>query len=170
MYSGSPGPFAQVTCTNLACLSCSFLSSIFWSLLTSSRLLRLLNTVVPKLVIENLYNLGSSSWKERNLYSNAILRPVSEGWGRVIFSVCVSVHTRGGGGVPTFQPIGGGVGVTTFPSSRQGEGGNYLPADGERGTYPEQVPLPIQGRYPLAMVGTPGQGWYPPSKVGTPLP
>ena len=66
------------------------------------------------------------------------LPPASEGWREVIFSLCVSVHTRGGGYLPsgwwggyllsgldggggTYLPGGGGV-----PTLRSGQGG-YLP-------------------------------------------
>ena len=42
----------------------------------------------------------------------------------VIFSVCLSVHTRGGGG--TYLPDGGGGGVPTLRSGWWG-GGTYLP-------------------------------------------
>ena len=61
------------------------------------------------------------------------LPPASEGWGKVIFSVCVSVHIdgeRGGGRVP--HPLMEG---TPFPGPGRG------------------VPLPRSGGVPLSRQG-----------------
>ena len=37
------------------------------------------------------------------------LPPASEGWGKVLFSVCLSVHTSTGGGVPGLKFSAGGT-------------------------------------------------------------
>ena len=56
------------------------------------------------------------------MFKNAFLPPASEGWGKVIVSVCVSVHTS----------IGGGGGGTYLPRSEWGDlpsqAGEYLPS------------------------------------------
>ena len=93
-----------------------------------------------------------------------LLPPASEGWREVIFSLCVSVHTPGGGYLPsgwggqwggTYLPRSGlGGGLPTFqmgpgldrgggflPSQVcTGGGGTYLSRSGWGGTY-----LPRQG-------------------------
>ena len=78
--------------------------------------------------------------------------PHPKDWGKVMFSVCVSVHTWGGGGVPTFMLTGG-----------------YLPSC-MRGTYcPSDRGLPtLAGGYPSIQGRHPSQGRCSPSKVGTP--
>ena len=55
-----------------------------------------------------------------------LLPPASEGWGKVIFSLCVSVHTStGGGGIPQPGLDGGGGGVL-----RSGVHGVWVPQPG----------------------------------------
>ena len=103
--------------------------------------------------------------------SGFLLPPTSEGWGKVIFSVCVSIHTStGGGGVPPSQvqvggtpsqvqvgggvppsqvQVGGGVGAYPLPRSRWGAGvgwGTPFPGPmGGAGAVGGRVP-PIQVR------------------------
>ena len=95
------------------------------------------------------------------------LPPASEGWGKVIFSLCVSVNTStGGGGTPSQVWIGGtpsqvwtGMGVPNHrsgwgvPRPRSGLGGEvFHPRSGQGGT-PSQVWM---GGVPW---GTPIQVW-----------
>ena len=49
-----------------------------------------------------------------------LLQPASEGWGKVLFSVCLSVHTLTGGGTPAKSGWWGGTPV------RSGWRGRYL--------------------------------------------
>ena len=89
-----------------------------------------------------------------------LLPPASEGWGEVIFLVCLSVHTWEG--VP--HPTDGG-----YPLPRSGQGAPHL-ADG--GVPPSQV---WTGGYPIQLTeGTPSQVWrggYPIQLTGgTPFP
>ena len=62
------------------------------------------------------------------------LPPASEGWGKVLCSVCSSVHTLKGGGVPWPGLDGGGGGGTP---ARCGWGVPLPGFDG--GVYPGQV-------------------------------
>ena len=62
--------------------------------------------------------------------NKSLLPPASEGWGEGRVLTRVSVHRGVGGGVPTFQPMGGKGGVLTFQLIADwGEGATYLPAD-----------------------------------------
>ena len=71
------------------------------------------------------------------MYKNSdCLPPALEGWGKVIFSVCVSVHGGEGGG-GTYLPVNGRRGYV--PSSLLG-GGGYLPS--LRSTFPGHGPCP----------------------------
>ena len=70
-----------------------------------------------------------------------LLPPASEGWGKVIFSLCMSVHTLTGG-----------------------EGGVPCPADGVGG-----IPIPGQDRgYPISGPGWGGYLHLRPRMEGTP--
>ena len=81
------------------------------------------------------------------------LPPASEGWGKVLFSVCLSVHTSWGGYPISGLGRGGGV---SHP--RSGQGGVPHPRSGRGGT-PSQV---WPGGYPLGQ-GTPQDlGWGTP--------
>ena len=51
------------------------------------------------------------SWIVSNVLKSELLPTASEGWGEVIFSVCLSVHIYGGGGTPSGWRWGG----TPFP-------------------------------------------------------
>ena len=87
--------------------------------------------------------------------TNWLLPPASEGWGKVPFSVCLSVHTSrsgrgGGGGFP-----GPGRGV---PHPRSRQGGYTIPGldrgvlhKTDRG-YPYPIPGPGRG-YPIQLIG-----------------
>ena len=70
-------------------------------------------------------------------YKLQLLPPASEGWGKVLFSVCLSVHTStGGGGLPQPGLDGGGV-----PRPGLDGGGQGIPQSGldGGGGYPSQV-------------------------------
>ena len=106
--------------------------------------------------------------------NNYLLPPASEGWREVIFSLCVSVHTWGGGYLPSGWWGGGtylrsgwggggylpwlGWGVPNFPGLG---GGGCLPWLGWGGV-PNFPGLDMGGGY-LPRLG------YPPTRVGTPL-
>ena len=86
------------------------------------------------------------------------LPPASEGWGKVIVSVCVSVHTWGW--VP--QPADGG-----YPHLRSGWGGGYPIPGLDGGGYP--ISHPAYGGYPIP--GLDGGGYpLPRSGQGVPHP
>ena len=70
-----------------------------------------------------------------HVMSLTLLPPASEGWGKVLFSVCLSVHTSTGGGVP--QSGMDGRGEVPQP----GLDGGGLPQSGVDGGggYPSQV-------------------------------
>ena len=71
----------------------------------------------------------------------------------VIFSLCVSVHTQGGG-VPTFPCLGGGGGYLLSGLDGGGGGGGYLPSQ-------------VQGGYLLSgLDGGGGDTYLPRSEVG----
>ena len=91
------------------------------------------------------------------------LPPASEGWGKVLFSVCLSVHILGGG-----TPVRSGGGV---PHPRSGEGGTPSQVWPEGGT-PSQVWMGIPPWLDLGW-GTPWPdlGWVSPQpdlELGTP--
>ena len=109
--------------------------------------------------------------------------------GKVIVSLCLSVHTPGvtylgcgvwGWGIPT---LAGEWGVLTLADGQRGDylpwmGGTYLGwwMGVPQGRSPSHVRMGVpQGRYPPAKVDLPGQvrmgvpqGRYSPSNVGTP--
>ena len=77
-----------------------------------------------------------------------LLPPASEGWGKVLFSVCLSVHisggggSRSGGGLPSLRSQGGpslrsGGGA---PRSRSGSGGPSLRSGGG-------YPVSVKGKF-----------------------
>ena len=72
-----------------------------------------------------------------NYLSRTFLPPASEGWGKVLFSVCLSVHISGG--VPVSDP------------------GRGLPVSGLRGHGPSSRSGGVQG---------PGPGGHPRSRSG----
>ena len=79
--------------------------------------------------------------------------------GNVIVSLCLSVHTRRGGGSGTYPGRGGGI--PTLASSRQGGGGG-CPSQVQMGGYPSQAwGTPIQ----VQIGGTPAR-----SRQGVPWP
>ena len=91
--------------------------------------------------------------------ASGFLPPASEGWGKVLFSVCLSVHTSMGWGYPVPGLDGGGYPIP-------GLGGGILhPADG--------YPIPGLGGgggagYQIQLMGgTPSQVWMGVSQ-GTP--
>ena len=116
-----------------------------------------------------------------------LLPPASEGWGKVIFSLCVSVHTLMGGGVPHLRS--GWVGTPSqvwlggYPIP--GLAGGY-PISGLAGGVPHlrsgwgELPHLRSGGYPISGLGrggTPSQVWVggvPHLRLGgtqgTPLP
>ena len=111
------------------------------------------------IIIHSVGRSSNSDW----------LPTASEGWGKVIFSLCVSVHTRGvpqpgpeGGGTP-IQPWTGGTPSSLgwgLPSSSLGRGGPHL----DEGTpCPEMGVPPIQGWMGVPPVWTwTGDGVPPP--------
>ena len=131
------------------------------------------------------------SWKKPVVSFLFFLPPASEGWGKVIFSLCVSVHTltEGGylipihphpypslsGGVPDQALDGGGV-----PRSSLGQGGYPNPSLDWGGTptldggYPNLglggIPT-LDGGVPHLQGGTPshvwGVPWVPPGIAST---
>ena len=97
---------------------------------------------------------GANRCKENYLLQDSarskkltLLPPASQGWGKVIFSVYVSVHTSTGGGVPHL-PMGG------------------YPIPGQDGGYP--IPGPDRGQYPI--IGPDGGIPHPRSGWGVPHP
>ena len=56
-----------------------------------------------------------------------LLPPVSEGWGKVIFSVCVSFHTSGGGALGYHHPADGGGAVPPSQVQVGGRTGKVCP-------------------------------------------
>ena len=83
----------------------------------------------------------------------AFLLPASEGWGKVIFSLCVSVHTStGGGGVPHFRSGWGKVIFSLVCQSTPRLGGGGYPISGL--DWGGGVPHPMSGR----------GGGYPPDQ------
>ena len=104
------------------------------------------------------------------------LPPASEGWGKVIFSLGVSVHTSTGGGTPS-QVWVGGTPSQVWPGevtpSQVWLGGVPHPRSDQGGT-PSQVWLGVP--YPRSGGGVPHtrSGGYPISGPGgtrgTPLP
>ena len=104
------------------------------------------------------------------------LPPASEGRGKIIFSLCVSVHTSTRGGVPCPPERGGGV---PHPRSRMEEGYPHLksrtggtPSQVQDGGYPylgsRMGGYPYLGSrkgYPIS-----GQGGMPSQDRGYPIP
>ena len=84
------------------------------------------------------------------------LPPASEGWGKVLFSVCLSVHISGGG----THPRSGRGGEVPNPRSRWGEGVPHPRSRWGRG-----YPIPGQDRVPPG----PGMGYPPDLGQGTHL-
>ena len=95
--------------------------------------------------VMTLRQIASYHLCRRHEHDERLLPPASEGRGKVIFSVCLSVHTRGGGGLP--HPADGGL----VPHPADGGGGVPHPADGGG------VPHPADGG------GYPSAGGHPPS-------
>ena len=61
----------------------------------------------------SMCNFYTGNFTERVVPS--LLPPASEGWGKVLFSVCLSVHTSTGGeGGPRSRFLGGGSQVSDF--------------------------------------------------------
>ena len=86
-------------------------------------------------------------------------RPHSEGCGKVIFSVCVSVHTStGGGGIPTPFPFRPGKG---YPTPCQDLGRGYPPPSRTGMGVPPSRPekgAPPSGQMPGRGGGVPPAG------------
>ena len=96
-------------------------------------------------------------------YSFSFLPPASEGWGKVIFSLCVSAHTTtGGGSTPSEVWMGGAV---PHPRSEQGGGVPHPRFGWWRGGNPG---------YPPGLDGYPPQDWMvytpPPVRTGWGIP
>ena len=127
-------------------------------------LYRHINSVpyLKRVIAQSGENLTDTSfWK---LLQRSYLPPASEWWGKVIFSVCVSVHTSTGG---VLHPLMGG---TPFP----GPGGGYpFPGAGRGYPFPGLnggVPPPGKGVPPAWEGGYPPTWeWVPPSGKGYPL-
>ena len=108
--------------------------------------------------------------KNSNVFLNHIfLPPATEGWGKVIFSVCLSVHTGTGGGTPV---PGSFPGLWSQVLSRGYHSPRFFPrslilsqVSGPRSFLGEGYPRPFWG-YPRT---GPRQGWGTPSQDwGTP--
>ena len=112
------------------------------------------------------FNLGSHLTQAISRQgANGIFTARIQRMGKVIVSLCLSVHNPGS----TY--LGGG----TYPSQVQMGGGGYLPWPGPEGGTCTLVPPPSQGRYHPYGPGQgryplsgPGQGRYPLAKAGTP--